>query len=101
VLRGYTGDRSAPPRLATPLFELAGKGFQRPFELATVRLANMREVLGAWRTYVPDERWIAQRGGTFLLDADDTLLYEHRDPGILGFSETMAEPLRFLEPWLV
>jgi hypothetical protein len=101
VLRGYTGDRSAPPRLATPLFELAGKGFQRPFELATVRLANMREVLGAWRTYVPDDRWIAQRGGTFLTDADDTLLYEHRDPGILGFSETMAEPLRFLEPWLV
>lgn len=100
VLRGYTGDRSAPPRLATPLFELAGKGFQRPFELATLRLANMREVLGAWRTYVPDGRWIAQRGGSFLLDADDTLLYVHRDPGILGFSETMAEPLRFLEPWL-
>ncbi|MFM7360411.1 MAG: peroxiredoxin-like family protein [Cyanobium sp.] len=100
VLRGYTGDRSAPPRLATPLFDLAGKGFQRPFELATVRLANMREVLGAWRTYVPDDRWIAQRGGTFLLDADDTLLYQHRDRGILGFSETMAEPLRFLEPWL-
>lgn len=100
VLRGYTGDRTAPPRLATPLFDLAGKGFQRPFELATHRLANMREVLGAWRTYVPDDRWIAQRGGTFLLDADDTLLYEHRDPGILGFSETMAEPLRFLEPWL-
>jgi hypothetical protein len=100
VFRGYTGDRGAPPRLATPLFDLAGKGFQRPFELATVRLANMREVLGAWRTYVPDDRWIAQRGGTFLLDADDTLLYEHRDPGILGFSETMAEPLRFLEPWL-
>jgi hypothetical protein len=100
VFRGYTGDRSAPPRLATPLFDLAGKGFQRPFELATVRLANMREVLGAWRTYVPDARWIAQRGGTFLLDVDDTLLYEHRDPGILGFSATMAEPLRFLEPWL-
>ncbi|MFM7732809.1 MAG: AhpC/TSA family protein [Cyanobium sp.] len=100
VLRGYTGDRSAPPRLATPLFDLAGKGFQRPFGLATVRLSNMREVLGAWRTYVPDDRWIAQRGGTFLLDADDTLLYQHRDRGILGFSETMAEPLRFLEPWL-
>jgi hypothetical protein len=65
-----------------------------------VRLANMREVLGAWGTYVPDPRWIAQRGGTFLLEADDTLLYSHRDPGILGFSETMAEPLRFLDPWL-
>lgn len=100
VLRGYRGDRSAAPRLDAPLFDLVGRGYQRPFELATVRLANMREVLGAWGTYVPDARWITQRGGTFLLDADDSLLYSHRDPGILGFSETMAEPLRFLEPWL-
>lgn len=100
VLRGYTGDRSAAPRLAMPLFDRVGRGFLRPFELATVRLANLREVLGAWRTYVPDDRWLAQRGGTFLLEADDTLLYAHRDPGLLGFSETMAEPLRFLEPWL-
>jgi hypothetical protein len=100
VFRGYTGDRAAPPRLATPLFDLAGKGFQRPFELATVRLANMREVLGAWGTYVPDARWITQRGGTFLLESDDTVLYHHKDPGILGFSETMADPLRFLSPWL-
>ncbi|MFN9619890.1 MAG: peroxiredoxin-like family protein [Synechococcaceae cyanobacterium] len=100
VFRGYTGDRSAPPRLATPLFDLVGRGFQRPFELATVRLANMREVLGAWGTYVSDPRWIAQRGGTFLLEVDDTVLYHHLDPGILGFSETMADPLRFLTPWL-
>jgi hypothetical protein len=100
VLRGYLGDRSAPSRLAMPLFDLVGRGYQRPFELATVRLANMREVLGAWGTYVPDARWITQRGGTFLLDIDDSLLYSHRDPGILGFSETMADPLLFLEPWL-
>ena len=100
VLRGYLGDRSASSRLAMPLFDLVGRDYQRPFELATVRLANMREVLGAWGTYVPDARWITQRGGTFLLDTDDSLLYCHRDPGILGFSETMADPLLFLEPWL-
>ena len=102
VLRGYSGDRSAPQRLQAPLFNLAGgEGFQRPFELATVRLRNMLEVLGAWRTYVPRDDFLTQRGGTFLLDADDTLLYSHRDSGILGFSATMATPLRFLEPWLV
>ncbi len=100
VLRGYTGDRSAPQRLAGPPFDRLGEGYQRPFELATVRLRNMQEVLGHWRTYVPSDRWLTQRGGTFLLDADDTVLYSHRDRGILGFSETMAEPLRFLEPWL-
>ena len=101
VFRGYTGDRSAPQRLTTPLFRLAGgEGFQRPFELASVRLQNMVEVLGRWRTYVPCDDFITQRGGTFLLDADDSLLYGHRDRGILGFSETMANPLKFLDPFL-
>ena len=115
VLRGYTGDRSAPQRFSdeetvstgvlpafpADLFRRAGgEGFQRPFELATVRLRNMNEVLRHWTTYVPDNRYMTQRGGTFLLDADDTLLYVHRDRGILGFSETMHRPLAFLDPWL-
>ena len=101
VLRGYSGDRSAPQRFNSALFKLAGgDGFQRPFELATVRLANMIEVLGRWRQYVPDDRWMCQRGGTFMLDADDSLLYFHRDRGILGFSETMNRPLSYLDAYL-
>jgi hypothetical protein len=115
VLRGYTGDRSAPQRFgddetiqAGPLPPIkgsffaraGGRGFQRPFELATVRLRNMAEVLGHWRTYVPRDDFLTQRGGTFLLEGDDTLLYEHRDRGILGFSATMARPLSFLDPFL-
>lgn len=101
VFRGYTGDRSAPQRFDSPLFRLAGgDGFQRPFELATVRLRNMTEVLGKWRTYVPRDDFITQRGATFLLDADDNLLYEHRDAGMLGFSATMNRPLSFLDPYL-
>lgn len=115
VLRGYTGDRSAPqrfshdeivstgvlPPIPAALFRRAGgEGFQRPFELATVRLRNMNEVLRHWSTYVPDDRFITQRGGTFLLDSDDSLLYVYRDPGILGFSATMQRPLSFLDPWL-
>ncbi|MBD2719494.1 AhpC/TSA family protein [Synechococcus sp. FACHB-909] len=115
VLRGYTGDRSAPQRIADdetiqagPLPPIkgsffaraGGRGFQRPFELATVRLRNMAEVLGHWRTYVPCDDFLTQRGGTYLLEADDTVLYSHRDRGILGFSATMARPLSFLEPFL-
>jgi hypothetical protein len=101
VFRGYRGDRNAPQRIDNPLFRLAGgEGFQRPFELATVRLRNMNEVLSHWRTYVPSDAFITQRGGTFLIDADDTLLYSHRDQGILGFSATMNQPLSFLEPYL-
>ncbi|MBW4531042.1 MAG: AhpC/TSA family protein [Aphanothece saxicola GSE-SYN-MK-01-06B] len=115
VLRGYTGDRSAPQRIADdetiqagplPLIRgsffarAGGSGFQRPFELATVRLRNMAEVLGHWRTYVPRDDFLTQRGGTYLLEADDSLLYSHSDRGILGFSATMARPLSFLDPYL-
>ncbi|EAQ73932.1 MULTISPECIES: AhpC/TSA family protein [unclassified Synechococcus] len=115
VLRGYTGDRSAPQRIADeetiqagPLPPIKGSffaraggtGFQRPFELATVRLRNMTEVLGHWSTYVSRNDFLTQRGGTFLLDTDDTLLYSYRDRGILGFSATMARPLSFLDPLL-
>lgn len=116
VFRGYTGDRNASQLIAdeevvkaTPLppikgsfFELAGgKGFQRPFELATLRLRNMTEVLGNWNTYVPDVSYITQRGATFLFDSQGKLLYEHRDKGILGFAENMSNPLSFLDDFAI
>ncbi|MDA0265998.1 MAG: hypothetical protein O2890_03415 [Cyanobacteria bacterium] len=112
VVRGYTGDRQAPQLIAAeesvkagPLPPLQGKvfntaggeGFQRPFELATLRLRNMAEVLSHWSTYVPDATHLTQRGGTFLFDGQGKLVYEHRDRGILGFSQTMANPLAFLD----
>ena len=111
VFRGYKGDRQAPQLIgneevirATPLpsikgsfFKLAGgTGFQRPFELATLRLRNMTEVLSHWQTYVPQQAYLTQRGGTFLFDSQGNLLYEHRDRGILGFAENMSRPLEFL-----
>lgn len=101
VVRGYTGDRNAPARLPWPLFRLAGSETTlRPFELATVRLRNMLEVLSHWRTYVPSDAFLTQRGGTFLIAGDGSLTYRHRDRGLLGFSATMARPLQFLEPYL-
>lgn len=111
VFRGYRGDRQAPqligddevvkaaplPPLKGEFFKHAGgKGFQRPFELATLRLRNMAEVLSHWKTYVPDSAYLTQRGGTFLLDGQGNILYEHRDRGILGFAENMSNPLAFL-----
>ncbi|MCE2674372.1 MAG: AhpC/TSA family protein [Microcystis sp. 53598_E5] len=112
VLRGYLGDRKAPQLIAEEetmqarplppfrgsLFNLAGgQGFQRPFELATLRLRNMSQVLGNWSTYIPDSSYLTQRGGTFLFDSQGNLLYEHRDRGILGFAENMSYPLAFLQ----
>lgn len=111
VFRGYRGDRQAPqliaedetvaakplPPIRGAFFNLAGgNGFQRPFELATLRLRNMAEVIGNWQTYVPDPSYLTQRGGTFLFDSQGTLIYEHRDRGILGFAANMSQPLSFL-----
>jgi hypothetical protein len=111
VWRGYRGDRQAPQLIADeetvnafPLppikglfFQRAGgKGFQRPFELATLRLRNMTEVLSHWKTYVPNSAYLTQRGATFLFNAQGELLYEHRDRAILGFAADMSHPLSFL-----
>jgi hypothetical protein len=56
----------------------------------------MAEVLGNWNAYVPDASYMTQRGGTFLFDAQNTLVYEHRDLGILGFAANPSYPLSFL-----
>ena len=111
VFRGYRGDRQAPQLIDdedsvqpfAPLaikgsfFNLAGgRGFQRPFELATLRLRNMVESLSHWKTYVPDATYLTQRGGTFLFDAQGTLLYQYCDRGLLGFASNMSDPLCFL-----
>ncbi|AFZ37740.1 hypothetical protein Sta7437_4268 [Stanieria cyanosphaera PCC 7437] len=111
VFRGYKGDKKAPqligddeivrakplPPIKGSFFKLAGgSGFQRPFELATLRLRNMTEVLGNFSIYVPQSAYLTQRGGTFLFDRDGNLLYEYRDRGILGFAENMSLPLSFL-----
>jgi hypothetical protein len=112
VFRGYRGDRQAPqliadeevvraaplPPLKGSFFQWAGgKGFQRPFELATLRLRNMAEVLSHWKTYVPNSAHLTQRGATFLFNAQGELLYEHRDRAILGFAAEMSNPLSFLK----
>lgn len=111
VFRGYKGDKKAPQLIGdeevvrdTPLpdikgsfFKLAGgKDFQRPFELATLRLRNMTEVLSNWNTYVPNSSYLTQRGATFVFDNQGNLTYEHRDKGILGFAENMSNPLSFI-----
>ncbi len=111
VFRGYRGDARAPqlishdeivvapplPPLKGSFFKWAGgEGFQRPFELATLRLRNMAEVLTNWKTYIPNPTYLTQRGATFLFNARGELLYEHRDRAILGFAADMSNPLSFL-----
>lgn len=77
-MRGCSGDRKAPQRIADDETIKAGAlpsikgsrfrwaegvGFQRPVELATLRLRNMAEVLAHRRTDVPRDDVINQRVG--------------------------------------
>jgi hypothetical protein len=87
----------SPGTLREVLRGYHGGGRFLPFWIASIRLRNMIEVLSHWGTYVPDERWMTQRGATLLINERSELLYSWRDRGLLGFSATMAEPLAFLK----
>ena len=125
ILRGYFGDKKAPERFREDDVVEAGfvtigpgvgptklgpleytqwfadeRGYQRPVELATVRLKNMVEVLTKWDDYVSNPLTIPQRGGTFLFDGDGNELYSYRSRGILTYSDTMPRPLSFLAPYI-
>jgi len=128
ILRGYLGDKKAPELLTSeetlrfgPLtikgttgvklgfieYENFWKdevGYQRPVELATVRLKSMVEVLTKFDDYVPDQRLLDWRGATFLLDSKSMEgskpLYEYRNPGVLTYSSTMSRPLSFLGDYI-
>eukprot|EP00531_Pseudo-nitzschia_arenysensis_P002861 CAMPEP_0116129870 /NCGR_PEP_ID=MMETSP0329-20121206/8156_1 /TAXON_ID=697910 /ORGANISM="Pseudo-nitzschia arenysensis, Strain B593" /LENGTH=298 /DNA_ID=CAMNT_0003624169 /DNA_START=224 /DNA_END=1120 /DNA_ORIENTATION=+ len=79
-------------------------GYQRPLELATVRLRIMVEVLSNFNEYVPDQRYLDLRGATYLFRREKndgaTLVYEHIDTGVLSYSKTMGRPLSFLESFI-
>eukprot|EP00210_Caulerpa_lentillifera_P000929 g899.t1 len=84
VLRGYIGDRTAKPVFEdSSLFDILGRGYQRPFELATLRLNNMMKILPNWSELCPtDTRLLTQQGGTIIFKGQD-VVYEHKDSGIL------------------
>ncbi len=115
VLRGYLGDKHANQRLPDEMslqigdlikidsstFKfLLGEGYQRPFELATLRLINMAEILMNWQIYISCNRFLTQLGATYLLDSNSNIVYEFLPQGILGYSETMENPLAFLDGWI-
>jgi len=125
ILRGYFGDKKAPERFRDDDVVKAGfitigpgvgpvkmgpiqynqwfedeKGYQRPVELATVRLKNMVEVLTKWGKYVSNPLAIDKRGATYLFDEEGSELYSYKSRGVLTYSETMPRPLTFLAPYI-
>tara|TARA_Y100001968_G_scaffold258566_1_gene245564 strand:- start:457 stop:1242 length:786 start_codon:yes stop_codon:yes gene_type:complete len=112
VLRGYTGNKSSLSILSTKtdfiytrkllikpyLFDLISERKHLiPFELATLRLNNMFEVLYNWKTYIPNINNILQRGGTFFYNDKEELIYKFINKSLLVYSETMNKPLSFID----
>ncbi|GIL61004.1 hypothetical protein Vafri_15429 [Volvox africanus] len=88
VIRGYLGDQTAKPVFDSPTpFDVLGPGYQRPFELATLRLFNMMGILPKWSELCPpDPRLLTQQGGCLVFSGEQVLL-KHVDSGILRYAD--------------
>ena len=111
VIRGYTGDRKAKQIYSefdeidvlkflkfsgNSFTQVFGDGYLRPFELATFRLNNMKEIVQNWGDYILNEEYLPQRGASFLLNDKDQVIYTFFSSDVLGYSLNMRDPLRFL-----
>ena len=111
VFRGYTGDKNSKQIFSDEdninllnfinfsgiYFKKAyGDGYLRPFELATYRLNNMIEIIQNWNDYILDNKYLPQRGASFLLNDKDQIIYKYFSNDVLGYSSKMEDPLWFL-----
>ena len=111
VLRGYTGDLKAKQIYSefdnidilkflkfsgNSFRQVFGDGYLRPFELATFRLNNMNEIIKNWGDYILHEKYLPQRGASFLLNDKNQVIYSFFSSDVLGYSSNMADPLGFL-----
>ena len=111
VFRGYTGDSKAKQIYSevdnidvlkfikfsgNNFKQVFGDGYLRPFELATFRLNNMCEIIQNWEDYILHEKYLPQRGASFLLNDKNQVIYKFFSSDVLGYSSNMRDPLGFL-----
>ena len=111
VIRGYTGDREARQIYSefdkikilkflnfsgNSFKQVFGDGYLRPLELATFRLNNMNEIIQNWGDYILHEKYLPQRGASFLLNDKNQVIYKFFSTDVLGYSSNMRDPLGFL-----
>jgi len=111
VIRGYTGDQKAKQIYSetdkidvlqflkfsgNSFKQVFGDGYLRPFELATFRLNNMKEIIQNWSDYILNEEYLPQRGASFLLNNKNQIIYKFFSKDVLGYSSNMRDPLGFL-----
>ena len=115
VLRGYTGDHKAKQIYSeldtinilnfinfsgNSFSKVFGDGYLRPFELATFRLNNMKEIIQNWGDYILHEKYLPQRGASFLLNDQKKVIYKFFSSDVLGYSANMRDPLNFLSDFI-
>ena len=111
VIRVYLGDRKAKQIYSefdeievlkflkfsgNSFRQVFGVGYLRPFELATFRLNNMNEIIQNWSDYIVNEKYLPQRGASFLLNNKNQIIYKFFSKDVLGYSSNMRDPLGFL-----
>ena len=115
VIRGYTGDKGSKQiysdsdqinlfnffKFSGKLFEKPfGKGYLRPFELATFRLNNMIEIFKHWNDYMINTKYLPQRSCTFIIDQNNDVIFKYFSKDILNYSKNMKSPLDFLNQYI-
>ena len=115
VIRGYTGDKGSNQiysdcdqinlfnffKFSGKLFGKSfGKGYLRPFELATFRLNNMIEIFKNWKDYMINTKYLPQRSCTFIIDQNNNLIFKYFSKDILSYSKNMKSPLDFLHQYI-
>ena len=80
--------------------ESFGKGYLRPFELATFRLINMIEIFNNWKDYMIETKYLPQRSCTFIINENNDVVYKYFSKDILNFSRNMNSPLDFLNKYI-
>jgi len=56
----------------------------------------MNEILQNWADYILNEKYLPQRGASFLLNDKNKVIYKFFSSDVLGYSSNMRDPLRFL-----
>ena len=115
VIRGYTGDKGGNQlyndsdqinlfnvfKFSGNLFSKPfGRGYLRPFELATFRLKNMIEIFENWEDYMINTKYLPQRSCTFVLNQSNNIKYKFFSKDILNYSKNMKSPLDFLSEYI-
>ncbi len=56
----------------------------------------MNEIIQNWGDYIISEKYLPQRGASFLLNDKNKVVYKFFSKDVLGYSSDMRDPLSFL-----